>query len=136
MKLHTARYSNKNIPASGLVPVRITLGHPRFRLAYADQLQVMVWLAPNRSYFHLPEPEFAAQYRAHLDKLGVQMIRENFEELSARCGGRDLVLLCFENLVTPKPGDFCHRTIFATWWTERTGETVEELSEAPQPALL
>jgi hypothetical protein len=35
------------------------------------------------------------------------------------------VCLCFEDLT--KPGLWCHRQIFARWWTEETGEAVPEL---------
>ena len=45
--------------------------------------------------------------------------------ITQQAGDHRLVLLCFEDL--SKPGEWCHRSIFATWWKEVTGDEVREL---------
>ena len=45
--------------------------------------------------------------------------------------GRDVVLLCYED-VRKGESDWCHRTIFADWWQEKTGEVIPELPD-PSP---
>ena len=55
---------------------------------------------------------------------------ERLEE-RARSEGKELVLLCFEDIRIPS--DWCHRTVFAQWWAEKTGEIIEELYDPNQP---
>jgi len=56
-----------------------------------------------------------------------------------------LVLLCWEDI--RKPGEWCHRTMFAEWWAEHSGQGVLELEsgqtvggggpvESPVPQLV
>jgi hypothetical protein len=111
MKLWTARYQNKAIPTSGLAPIRITLGHPRFKLSY-ELGGTLLHLASSRSYFGAPRPIFTEHYREDLDHLGVNVIRSELETMSERNGGKDLVLCCFEDVRLP--GTFCHRQLFST----------------------
>jgi uncharacterized protein (DUF1330 family) len=68
--------------------------------------------------------EYKDRYLAILEGHGVGKIREELEAIETewRC---DLVLLCFESL--KKPGEWCHRRMFADWWTEKTGDRVIEL---------
>ncbi|WP_053641418.1 MULTISPECIES: hypothetical protein [unclassified Streptomyces] len=110
------------------VPVRITRGHPRYKLSYLLQHQVPV-LAPAAAYFTEPEPVFTAAYRADLDKLGAPRIAELLNAVATAAGDHRLVLLCFEDL--SKPGLWCHRRVFADWWQERTGDVVRELGPRP-----
>ena len=35
-----------------------------------------------------------------------------------------MILLCYEDVTNPD--EWCHRTVFAKWWEDNTGETVEE----------
>ena len=46
----------------------------------------------------------------------------DFARLYTTLDETTVVLLCFENLA--KPGLWCHRTMFAEWWTGETGELV------------
>jgi hypothetical protein len=81
--------------------------------------------------------EFATAYRAKLEKGGLERIRKEMENISATHGGKPLALVCFEDL--SKPGEWCHRRIFAVYWFEKTGDVVEELPSrrraTPQPPL-
>nr|UWG82112.1 MAG: Protein of unknown function DUF488 [Bacteriophage sp.] len=66
------------------------------------------------------DEEFTERYRAMLDSHGVARIRTELETISQLNGGKDIVLLCFDDV---RKG-LCHRTIFAQWWQEKTGEEV------------
>ncbi|WP_372407464.1 hypothetical protein [Streptomyces luteireticuli] len=120
--LFTHRYASFR-PGSG-VPVRITLGAPRHKLPYTLTHQIAE-AAPTREYFGRPQGEFAAAYRAQLDRLGVGFFARRFEEISGQGQDPRLVLLCFEDL--GQQGQWCHRRMFAQWWEERTGVGVREL---------
>lgn len=122
--LWTSRYQNTRIAESGLVPVRTSLGYPKFRLAYrlAEHLPE---LTPDRWMFPLAGDVFEAAYRAKLDAIGLDVIVGTLRAIRDRHDGRGLVLLCFEDLSQPGPG--CHRRSFANWFREQTGEAVPEL---------
>lgn len=54
-------------------------------------------------------------------------------ELGRAYPGQTLVLMCFDDL--SKPGAWCHRTMFAEWYYEKTGVSVPELGKtSPPPA--
>ncbi|MFC9222180.1 DUF488 family protein [Streptomyces hygroscopicus] len=123
LTLFTNRYQAYQPPQG--VPVRITLGAPRFRLAY--QLRHVVReLAPRKEYFSKPLPEFTSAYRADLDRLGATWIAARLQEIAETEKKHRLVLLCFEDLTDP--AQWCHRRIFAKWWKDVTGDEVRELS--------
>jgi hypothetical protein len=84
-------------------------------------------------YGALGAPNWREIYLARLEKLGVEEIRRQLVEISARHGGKDLVLLCYEDVL--REGDHvCHRRAFSSWWEEKTGEVVDELP-AHKPAV-
>ena len=76
------------------------------------------------------DEEFTERYRAMLDSHGVARIRTELETISQLNGGKDIVLLCFDDV---RKG-LCHRTIFAQWWQEKTGEEVKELQKGLEAA--
>ncbi|MER6611013.1 DUF488 family protein [Streptomyces sp. NPDC000927] len=122
LTLFTNRYQQFQ-PTQG-VPVRITLGAPRFKLRYTLAHSVRE-LAPQREYFSKSLPEFTTAYRADLDQCGVQRIAERLKQIAEIERDHRLVLLCFEDL--SDPAQWCHRRVFAAWWKEMTGDTVREL---------
>ncbi|AJC58550.1 hypothetical protein [Streptomyces sp. 769] len=122
LTLFTNRYQAFQ-PSQG-VPVRITLGAPRFKLPYSLTHAVRE-LAPRRDYFSKPLAEFTAAYRADLDAFGAAWIAERLTAISKGQGDHRLVLLCFEDL--SDPAQWCHRSIFAAWWKDVTGDEVREL---------
>lgn len=120
-------------PDMGL-PVRISVGHPRFKLAYRPY--VMPTLAPTRTILALTgQGDYAAAFRAKLDRIGVPGVRADAERVYREAGegadGPTLVLLCFERL--NEPGKWCHRTMVSEWIMKMTGETVPELGAPPAP---
>jgi hypothetical protein len=123
LTLFTNRYQAYQPPQG--VPVRITLGAPRFKLSYTLTHAVRE-LAPSREYFARPLPEFTAAYRADLDQLGPVRVAERLREIANAEKDHRLVLLCFEDLSDPQ--QWCHRRIFASWWKDATGDEVRELS--------
>ena len=52
-------------------------------------------------------------------------------EAMAEVEGKDLVLLCYEDVRNLE--DWCHRTMFAQWYCEHTGEIIEELKDPNPP---
>ncbi|MGW3031273.1 hypothetical protein ACWDCB_08555 [Streptomyces sp. NPDC001178] len=122
LTLFTNRYQAFQ-PTQG-VPVRITLGAPRFKLPYSLKHAVRE-LAPRREYFTRPLLEFTTAYRTDLDQLGPARIAERLREIVNTEQDHRLVLLCFEDLADPK--QWCHRRVFAAWWKDVTGDEVREL---------
>lgn len=133
MQISTSRYRNSRaISASTAVPVRTSIGAPETPYIY----QAVLELAPNRSWLNLTFDRYEPLYIARLEKLGVEPIHTLLLEVGQ---GRDVVLLCYENLMVP--GTWCHRRIFAAWWEGQTGHPVPELPDQyrprpkPQPSL-
>ena len=105
------------------VPVRITLGKPRFRLSYSyEEIRL---LAPTPRIFRLGSDDFEHEYREHLEKIGFEWLQAIFEEVAGRHEGSRLVLLCFENVLA---GESCHCRTFARWWEEQSGQAIPELN--------
>jgi hypothetical protein len=158
-RLCTSRYQNTSLLAeAGALPVRITVGKPRWALPYELAGTVMMLAPKGIKGVVVEQPEFRRVYLERLEGFGVEKIRRAFSEIAAlseRGWGSDgsesrvapgqrqhgtavpppsprsesaaplLALLCYEDL--SEPGTFCHRRMFAEWWSERTGEKVEEL---------
>jgi hypothetical protein len=126
-RIATSRYAAFDvIAASGLVPVGITVGRPKFPLPYAPRF--MGELAPWGLLRIEDGDEFTRRYVARLDAVGADRLSGEFQAISA--GHDGVVLLCFE-----QAGEPCHRRTFADWWEGQTGERVPELT-APTAATL
>ncbi len=125
-QLFTARFLNPTLAEHPAAKVRITVGAPRFSLPY--NLRQVLELAPTRWMLDKPEAEFTDMYLRLLEmRGGVTKMQSRFAQVAEEAGVDQLVLLCFELL--GEPGVFCHRRIFADYWTEATGEPVPELPE-------
>lgn len=105
----------------GIVPVRTSLGKPRF----SETLAVAPYISELAPYglLKLPKREFQAKYRERLEKKGVRAIEKRLCEVYAEYQ-RPLALLCYEDV---HKGEWCHRQMFAQWWYEQTGQAVPEL---------
>ncbi|MBA7645334.1 hypothetical protein ES703_53089 [subsurface metagenome] len=123
----TGRYADQAaIVRSGAVPVCITVGRPRFRLQYKLVEEISLF-APNGHLFTMNDPEeLRKALYARLDRAGIEKVRGILSNISARHGGRDLILLCFEDL--RKPGEWCHRQLIADWLNEN-GMISQEIGE-------
>ncbi|QBI56812.1 hypothetical protein [Streptomonospora litoralis] len=128
MRLATCTY--QEFTADMGVPVRTTVGYPRFKLAAAPAGHARL-ITPANWMLKAGYATYADAYRRRLDDAGVDAIRTELEQIPAEGENTRRVLLCFERLT--KPGVWCHRTMFAAWWQEHTGEEVPELGALPQP---
>lgn len=129
--LFTVNYSRFQ-PGMG-VPVRSSQGFPRFPLRY-ELTHSAPETFPPRSLLRAdpPREEFRVHYFDSLARYGVERIARTFQTIADTAGDDRLVLLCFEDLAK---GKWCHRTLFAEWWTEQTGDPVRELGPKAPPAL-
>jgi hypothetical protein len=110
------------------VKVATSIGKPKFDPGFTwEELNA---LAPF-GCFHLDGEAFDRAYVKRLEKYGAEEIGRRLSSISARHGGKDLVLLCYEAVPPGFGGEaLCHRRVFARWWLEQTGEVIEELPEA------
>lgn len=122
VKLWTSRWSNRTLESSDVVAVGISRGTPRFRLGY--RYRRLRELEPDGWMLGIEDDQrFEKVYAAKLDRLGVDKVADLLKNLSDEEGGADLCLLCFE----ADPAR-CHRSMFARFWHDKTGEVVEELT--------
>jgi hypothetical protein len=125
IELATGRYRDSDlIRSSGLTPVGISVGRPKFPLGYEP---VFLREAAPWGLLHVEDgEEFSRLYQARLEAFGIDAFERRFAELSQ---GGGLVFLCFE----PVEED-CHRHLFARWLEHQTGQGVPEL-QPPAPQL-
>jgi hypothetical protein len=129
VQLFTCRYQRFQ-PDMGL-PVRATVGYPRFvRYELAGHARL---ISPTWPMLTLDYDTYLSRYRLLLGEAGVDAIRGELEAIADDCADPRLVLLCFEDL--SQPDTWCHRRMFAEWWTQQTGEPVPELAEPPIESL-
>lgn len=125
MKVFTSRYQNKALPVATVEPVGITAYGPRFRLAYPLKWRCGI-LAPSKDSLDayrdgdLTDAQYFGLYKKQLSRIGVEAIRQELVKMGQ---GKDVALLCFCDVSKV----LCHRTSFAEWWQQMTGEKVEEL---------
>jgi hypothetical protein len=124
VELGTSRYqASELIVASGLIPVGITVGRPRWLPTYAGERPVyMKEAAPYGLLGMEDRAAFTERYLARLNTIGIDLFLRRFVEISDAHDGRGLVFLCFE-----ADGEFCHRHLFARWLEQQTGQRVREL---------
>ena len=99
------------------------MGAPRWNVGYRLDGEM-----PDLMPFGLKGEAFEVFKRAYvsrLEKVGFEKIKAHLKQLQK--DGKDVVLLCYEDI--RKPETWCHRTMFADWWKERTGEAIEELPD-------
>lgn len=134
MAIWISRYSNKEVPNGNYYPVGISIGTPKFPLGYQIREQCYS-LAPKGYMLRMEPEEFKKAYYGKLDGIGSDRIISMVERLNqtAQTEGKELVLLCFEDVRVP--GDWCHRTVFAEWWAEHTGEIISELPDPSEPKI-
>lgn len=133
MKIYTSRYSFK-IP-NEYQAVAISVGKPKWQLPY--ELEIYDKLAPYGVFNKYSEEQtYKEAYFKRLDKYDVEQIRKDLKQISKKNDGKDVVLMCYENL--NKTDLWCHRTQFAEWWFDKTGEIIQELEDhlqGKEPAI-
>jgi hypothetical protein len=127
MAIYTSRYSNPKLRSGDYVTVRISLGKPKWELGYMLHCEISALMPFGLLNSDISYEEFKRKYFLRLDKTGVSRLADGFSIIQQKYPGRDIVLLCYEDV--RKPDDWCHRTLFAEWWKLNTGEIVEELTD-------
>ncbi len=119
--MKTSLYKNRALADKRYAVIRISLGHPRWRTPY-KMAGVLPELAPTRDMLGMTQAAYRKRYLKLLDALDIDAVRVRIAEIA---GDREPVLCCFEDL--SEPDKWCHRRMFADWWTAMTGEPIEEL---------
>lgn len=123
--MKTARYLNPNVNNQDYIPLRISLGAPKFSLRFSIAANFNV-IAPTREILLITDKDaYRREYRRYLDSIGTETIKNALRPF--RCDDKEIVLLCFEDLRDPEK--WCHRRFFAEWWKENVGEEIPELNE-------
>jgi hypothetical protein len=116
------------------VPIRTTVGAPRFALGYpiAGHWKTVT---PDRAMLSadLTEAAFRDAYQAKLDRVGFDAIMAEAEAFTAAHGDNRLVCLCFDDLT--KPGNWCHRSMLGAWLTDRGVPVIELCPRRPRATL-
>ena len=129
----TSRYSNPELRSGNYYPVGISLGRPKFSLGYKLYEQCYM-LAPTRAMWNIVSDEdFEVAYVNNLEKIGKEKIRETLEMIMDRADGKDVVLLCFEDV--RDESQCCHRTMLAKWLNENFETDVRELYDPSEVKL-
>lgn len=126
--IFTSRYSNPELKTGNYTVVGITRGAPKFKLQYRLDGNIMDIAPPGYLFNEYDRARFTPSYFRHMDKTGVDRIAQILRGYEAK--GKPVVLCCYEDV--RKPGEWCHRLVFAEWWLSRTGEVIEELPD-PSP---
>ncbi len=129
--IYTSRFYNPELKSGNYTAVRVSLGSPRWGVGYNIDGAINE-LMPKGLFgkYDNDRAGFEREYRKLLDSIGVSRIKQQLSLYNSK--GKDVVLLCYED-VRKGDNDWCHRTMFANWWTEKTGEVIEEL---PDPTVL
>ena len=130
----TSRYSNPELKRGRYYAVGISIGKPKWKLGYELRGQSFS-LAPKGYMLNMCLERFKPAYYQKLEAIGTDkisgMVTRLYEE--AKAEGKELGLLCYEDI--RDPAQWCHRTVFAEWWAEHTGEIIEELPDPTQPKI-
>jgi hypothetical protein len=130
MRLATSRFhAADGIKQSGLLPVAVSIGTPKWALTYplvADS-RVRGMTAPwSLLHLNLSEDEFRARYEARLNRHGPDKIIAALEMLASAHDAPGCVLLCWEDLAKT----WCHRRLLAEWLERQSGVEVPELDSS------
>ena len=119
--IYTSRYSNPELKTGNYTVVGITRGAPKFPLRYTLAGNIMEIAPPGYLFNEYNRERFTPPYFQHMDRVGtarIAQILQHYEDM-----GKPVVLCCYEDV--RKPGEWCHRLVFAEWWLQRTGEMIE-----------
>lgn len=127
--LYVSRFSNPELKSGKYTAVRISLGAPKWPLGYEIAGEIKD-LMP----FGLLQIEdkalYERRYRERLDRIGIDRIQRQIDSFGFE---KPVVLLCYEDV--RDPSQWCHRTMFAQWLMEQTGEVADELPDPSTPKL-
>jgi hypothetical protein len=130
VEIYTSRYLNFELLSSGLVvPVRISMFPPQ-RLLGELPYELKYGLRALQPEWNMMGEwsRLSTGMWAKLDRIGAEKIAAQLAAISEAEGGKNLALLCFED-VTQARGHRCHRVVASLWWTEQTGHEIPELTD-------
>lgn len=130
-RMHVKTYANRChdfTPSQG-IPARMTYGSPGRRLPYTITASAKT-VTPGRWFMEGTDEESTERHRSMPDSHGVARIGTEPETISRPNGGKDIVLPCFDDVGK----GLCHRTVFARWRQEKTGEEVKGLQKGLEAA--
>lgn len=117
MKIYTSYFAKAGaLKKLGIVPIGIAVSPPKF----FDGPSIP-FLAPKRYMLSssISAEKYTELYKKEiLGSFDVKLFRTVVEQFSR---GKDVALCCFE-----KPGDFCHRRLFADFVKEKFNYDIEE----------
>ena len=122
--MKTSYYQNRRIDPAIHAVVQISNGFPRWGARPEFNLEVLfppVLLVGAG----LSREDFKRAYIAHLETIDLDSLKDALVEIEEACAHREPILCCFEAL--KKPGQFCHRSMFAEWYELKTGQIIPEL---------
>lgn len=123
MEIYTSYYAKtKQLIENGIIPVSISLYQPRWFKGHK-----IVSLAPTKAMLDYNKEKYIEEYSKILALLDVNKLREDIKMISRISQYADVALLCYE-----KPGEFCHRRLFADWLKEKYGYEIKEFGITPQ----
>jgi hypothetical protein len=129
LQIYTGTYQRFEVDMG--VPVRSTVGLPRFSLNYVLAGH-WVSVTPQRAWLSdkVGEADFRRMYRHRLHQIGVDRVMQEAEDIATFAGDNRIVALCFDDL--RKPRMWCHRQMLSEWLEEQ-GVPVIELHPGPKP---
>lgn len=127
--LYVSRFSNPELKSGKYTPVRISLGAPKWPLGYTIAGEIKD-LMPFGLLQINDRALYEKKYRERLDRIGVDRIQAALDSFGI---DKPVVLLCYEDV--RDPSQWCHRTMFAQWWLEQTGEIADELPDPSEVKL-
>ena len=131
-KLYTSRFSNKELESGKYTVVGVVRSMPKFPVKYHISGDIIQIAPPGYLWNENDRERFRAPYFSHLERSGYPAIRRMIQNYMD--AGKDVVLCCYEDV--RKPGEWCHRLVFAEWWHNKTGERIEELPDpSPVPGM-
>lgn len=123
--VYTGHWGSHRVWPPGIVPVRISIGLPRFLPDITNSSAAINDLMPWGLFKIADREEFTRRFRHRLHVKGPDLIQQQFDYLLEAYTPRSLMLCCYENL--HKPGEWCHRRTFARWWHDKTGQVIHDL---------
>ena len=116
--IYTSYFSKKKEDFENTAYCSIAVYNPRYALNY--ELKNANSIKPYGVFKKYTGEEYVEKYIERLERVGVDRIYDDL--ISAQGDKENLVLMCYE-----KDQNDCHRSMFAKWWREKTGEIIEEL---------
>lgn len=111
------------------VPVRITVGAPRF---FQQSHEFVKVLAPFGIFKNANLPTVQMRHEAYIDRLDkhADQLMNELYGLTEAYPGATLCLLCYENV---HKGEVCHRRWAADWFLDRYSIVVPEIGPTRSP---